>query len=69
MIQELRREMEEAAGELEFERAAELRDIIFELEQASFSSRKGKEKHPSINRVAKGEEMNSGKIIIRGAGA
>ncbi|NMA92681.1 MAG: excinuclease ABC subunit UvrB [Firmicutes bacterium] len=42
MIQELRREMEEAAGELEFERAAELRDIIFELEQASFSSRKGK---------------------------
>ena len=68
MIKELRREMEEAAGELEFERAAsKLRDIIFELEQASFSSRKGKEQHPSINRVAKGEEMNSGKIIIRGA--
>ncbi len=33
MIKKLRKEMEEAARELEFERAAELRDVIFDLEQ------------------------------------
>ncbi|HHX86823.1 MAG TPA: excinuclease ABC subunit UvrB [Firmicutes bacterium] len=43
LVKQLHREMEQAARDLEFERAAHLRDIIFELEQASFSkSRTGK---------------------------
>ena len=32
MIDTLTREMKQAAGELDFERATELRDIIFELQ-------------------------------------
>ncbi len=42
MIARLQREMEQAARDLEFERAAGLRDIIFELEQASFSGVKAR---------------------------
>ena len=32
MIEDLTKEMKEAAGNLDFERAMQLRDIIFELE-------------------------------------
>jgi len=38
LLQNLRREMRAAARELRFERAAELRDIIFELEQRGMAS-------------------------------
>ena len=34
MIEKLKKQMKEAAGRLEFERAAELRDKIHELEEA-----------------------------------
>jgi len=35
VLENLRREMKEAARRLEFERAAQLRDIIFELEEST----------------------------------
>jgi excinuclease ABC subunit B len=37
MIERLRKEMHEAAGRLEFERAAELRDRIKKLEEIELS--------------------------------
>ncbi len=40
MIKKLRRKMQQASKELAFERAAELRDLIFELERAALPSSK-----------------------------
>ncbi|MBQ9365347.1 MAG: excinuclease ABC subunit UvrB [Schwartzia sp.] len=42
LIKTLTREMQQASRSLEFERAAELRDMIFELEGSSENGRKGK---------------------------
>jgi excinuclease ABC subunit B len=39
MIEKLKKEMKEAAGRLEFEEAAELRDKIHELEEAELKMR------------------------------
>jgi excinuclease ABC subunit B len=39
MIQKLKKEMKEAAGRLEFERAAEIRDRIYQLEEMELKMR------------------------------
>ena len=39
MIQKLKKEMKEAAGHLEFERAAEIRDKIVRLEEMELKMR------------------------------
>ncbi len=59
LIEKLRREMTGAAGRLEFEYAADLRDMLFELEEMSKSGRQLQSRAHSLPREEKGRRGRS----------